>query len=213
MGPISHALLEREAETESIGRQLDQACAGNGSLVVVEGPAGTDKTTLLREAMEMGRERGMRVVYGRGGVLEQQIEYGVVRQMLEEALVGAGDDERNVLLAGPAAPAAAVLGFGEPPARTRNRQAPGGHRHRCQSVREYQRRRDRDGCSFRRLFGNRGRGPGLERRQHDELWSERQQWRRRRFDLLEVHGGSRPGQPADSAAHDESGHSAHAQLL
>lgn len=60
MGPISHALLEREAETELIGGQLDQACSGNGSLLVVEGPAGIGKTTLLRQAMDMGRERGIK---------------------------------------------------------------------------------------------------------------------------------------------------------
>ncbi len=116
MGPISHALLERESETEVIGEQLDRAVSGNGSLLVVEGPAGIGKTTLLRKAMDMGRERGMRVVYGRGGVLEQQIEYGVVRQMLEKALVGADEAQREALLAGPAASAAAVLGFADPPA-------------------------------------------------------------------------------------------------
>ena len=116
MAPDSHALLEREVETEVIGNQLDRAVAGNGSLVVVEGPAGIGKTTLLRKAMDMGRERGMRVVYGRGGVLERQIEFGVVRQMLEKALVGASDAEREALFAGPAAPAAAVLGFADLPA-------------------------------------------------------------------------------------------------
>lgn len=115
MGPTNSALLERETETGIIGEQLDRAVSGNGSLLVVEGPAGIGKTTLLRKAMEMGRERGMKVVYGRGGVLEQQIEYGVVRQMLEKALVGAGEAERADLLSGPAAPAAAVLGFAELP--------------------------------------------------------------------------------------------------
>jgi DNA-binding CsgD family transcriptional regulator len=110
------ALLERDAEIETISRQLDEACAGNGSLLVVEGPAGIGKTTLLKRAMELGRERGMTIVYGRGGVLEQQIEYGVVRQMLEKAYLSADDAEREALLAGPAAPAASILGIGEPPA-------------------------------------------------------------------------------------------------
>ncbi len=116
MGPNSHALLERESETVVLGEQLDRAVSGKGSLLVVEGPAGIGKTTLLRKAMDMARERGMRVVYGRGGVLERQIEYGVVRQMLEKALMGATDAEREDLLSGPAAPAAAVLGFADPPA-------------------------------------------------------------------------------------------------
>src|SRR4029079_1367671 len=45
-----------------------------------------------------------------------QIEYGVVRQMLEKAMVGATEAEREALFAGPAAPAAAVLGFADLPA-------------------------------------------------------------------------------------------------
>jgi len=110
------ALLERDLEVDLIGRQLEDACAGNGSLAVVEGPAGIGKTTLLRKAMEMAQERGMRVVYGRGGVLEQQIEYGVVRQMLEKDMLSAGAEQRESLLAGPAASAASVLGIGDMPA-------------------------------------------------------------------------------------------------
>lgn len=116
MSTRNQALYEREHELEVLNKQLTDACAGNGSLLVVEGPAGIGKTALLKAAMEMGRERGMNVVYGRGGVLEEEIDYGVVRQMLEKAVLRAGDDEREALFAGPAAPAASVLGFGEPPA-------------------------------------------------------------------------------------------------
>lgn len=88
MSGIQQGLLERDAEIKTISRQLDGACAGNGSLLVVEGPAGIGKTMLLRQAMEMGKERGMTVVYGRGGVPVQQIAYGVVRQMTAKALKG-----------------------------------------------------------------------------------------------------------------------------
>ena len=109
-------LLEREHELGVIDRQLTDACAGSGSLLVIEGPAGIGKTALLRAAMDMGRERGMNVVYGRGGVLEQQIDYGVVRQMLEKAVLNTDEARREELFAGPAAPAASVLGLGEMPA-------------------------------------------------------------------------------------------------
>ncbi|MDQ2700826.1 MAG: ATP-binding protein, partial [Actinomycetota bacterium] len=116
MNPRNMALLERNFEIDVIGRQLDDACAGNGSLVVVEGPAGIGKTALLRNAMKMGRDRGMKVLYGRGGVLEQQIEYGVVRQMLEKEMVSADEQRRQTLLEGPAAFAGSILGFGDMPA-------------------------------------------------------------------------------------------------
>lgn len=109
-------LLERGHELASINRQLTDACAGIGSLLVVEGPAGIGKTALLRAAMASARERGMSVVYGRGGVLEQEIAYGVVRQMLEKPVLSADPERRKALFAGPAAPAASVLGLGEMPA-------------------------------------------------------------------------------------------------
>lgn len=115
---LNKTLLEREFELGVIDTQLTDACAGNGSLVVVEGPAGIGKTTLLRAAMEMGRDKGMRVVYGRGGVLEQEIDFGVVRQMLEKTLHSADEDRRRELLSGPAGPAASVLGFGDLPIDT-----------------------------------------------------------------------------------------------
>lgn len=111
-------LLEREFELGVIETHLTDACAGNGSLVVVEGPAGIGKTALLRSAMGQAREMGMRVVYGRGGVLEQEIDFGVVRQMLEKAVHNADEDQRRELFSGPAAPAASVLGFGDLPIDT-----------------------------------------------------------------------------------------------
>jgi len=115
MNTRDQPLLERQHELEVLNRQLTDACAGSGSLLVVEGPAGIGKTALLKAAMKMGRERGMNVIYGRGGVLEQEIDYGVVRQMLEKAVLNTDETGRDALFAGPAAPAASVLGLGEMP--------------------------------------------------------------------------------------------------
>ncbi|MBN8867112.1 MAG: AAA family ATPase [Solirubrobacterales bacterium] len=116
MSSVGRVLLERERELGEMTAQLDQACDGFGSLLVVEGPAGIGKTTLIRATIAEARKRGMTVISGRGGVLEQDVEYGVVRQMVERVLVEADPDERARLLAGPAAPAGAALGFSDLPA-------------------------------------------------------------------------------------------------
>ena len=116
------SLLERERELETLGLHLDRARHGEGSLLVVEGPAGIGKTTLLRAAVEMAREREMAVLQARGGVLEQQLEYGVARQLVEKPVVQASAERRAELLAGPAAASGAALGLAELPAD----QGPGG---------------------------------------------------------------------------------------
>lgn len=116
------SLLERERELEILGQHFDRAREGAGSLLVVEGPAGIGKTSLLRAAAELARERGMTVLQARGGVLEQQLEYGVARQLVEKPVVQASAERRAQLLAGPAASSGAALGLGELPAD----QGPGG---------------------------------------------------------------------------------------
>lgn len=83
--------------------------------MVVEGAAGIGKTTLIRATIAAARERGMTVISGRGGVLEQDVEFGVVRQMVERLVIEADQAEREALLAGPAAPAGAALGLTDPP--------------------------------------------------------------------------------------------------
>src|SRR4029077_17890660 len=58
---------------------VEAAASGRGALVLVEGPAGIGKTTLLRAAC-----RGdQRILAGRGLALEQGFGYGVVRQLLD----------------------------------------------------------------------------------------------------------------------------------
>jgi len=39
-------LLEREGELETLREGLDRACAGEGTLLLIEGPAGAGKTVL-----------------------------------------------------------------------------------------------------------------------------------------------------------------------
>ncbi|MFN8113250.1 MAG: AAA family ATPase [Solirubrobacterales bacterium] len=114
MTPAAGAMLEREEELEALSGRIERAANGDGSLIVVEGVAGIGKTTLLSAATAMAEERGMIVLRARGGILEQQLEYGVVRQLVERHVMRAEPERRAELLAGPAAPAATVLGLAEP---------------------------------------------------------------------------------------------------
>jgi MoxR-like ATPase len=50
-------LLERERELDRIRRSLAAAGAGDGGVLLIEGPAGIGKTTLARAARDQARAR------------------------------------------------------------------------------------------------------------------------------------------------------------
>jgi len=95
-------LLEREGELAQLGALVDAAQEGAGRFTVVEGGAGVGKTRLLAAVRERGLEAGMRVLHARGGELERQFPYGVVRQLFEPVLAEAGRAERHEVLGGAA---------------------------------------------------------------------------------------------------------------
>ncbi len=103
-------LLERRRELDELNVEIERAAGGEGRLVVVEGPAGIGKSRLLAEARRRA-ESSMRVLSARGGELEGEFAFGVVRQLLEAELAAPG--RRAALLVGAAAPAAAVFGAPE----------------------------------------------------------------------------------------------------
>jgi DNA-binding CsgD family transcriptional regulator len=107
-------LLEREAELERIGLALAGAARGNGSVVVVEGPAGIGKTSLLNAARGRARQLGFDVLGARSGELERDFGLGVARKLLEPGVRAAGGSKAE-LLGGAAAIGAAVLGTVEDP--------------------------------------------------------------------------------------------------
>src|SRR4051812_42166944 len=107
---VEPGLLERDAERDALVAALSDARDGSGALVVVEGAAGIGKTRLLREARETGERMGLRVLAARATELEADYPFGVVRQLFEPAVAGAGADRRDALLAGAARPAAPLLG-------------------------------------------------------------------------------------------------------
>ena len=97
-------ILERDAELAALAAAVAAAEAGHGTLMLVEGPAGIGKTTLLRAAC---REPGPRVLTARGLALEQGFGYGIVRQLLDPVR---GEDG---LMDGAAALAARVFDWAE----------------------------------------------------------------------------------------------------
>ena len=106
-------LLEREQELASLRELVERAHSGEGRLAILEGPAGIGKTRLLAEARRDADEVGMRVLAARGGELEREFPFGVVRQLFEPLLVD--QEARSQLLDGVAAPATAVFDtLGEP---------------------------------------------------------------------------------------------------
>jgi DNA-binding CsgD family transcriptional regulator len=99
-------MLERDEELAALSASVAAAVAGHGALVLVEGPAGIGKTTLLRAAC-----RGdLRILTARGLALEQGFPYGIVRQIFDPLRVTC---QWNELLDGAAGLAARVFDWTE----------------------------------------------------------------------------------------------------
>ena len=99
----SSGLVEREAELRALTDAVERGTSGLGGLVVVEGPAGIGKSRLLDAVARRAAEAGARVLTARGGILERDVAYGAVRQLLERFLDALPDDERADVLSGAAA--------------------------------------------------------------------------------------------------------------
>jgi ATP/maltotriose-dependent transcriptional regulator MalT len=86
--------------------------ATGGRVVLIEGNAGTGKSSLLSEAVDTARASDVEVLRARGGELEREQPYGLLRQLLEPVMRRADQPTRDGLLAGAAAPAARLLNLG-----------------------------------------------------------------------------------------------------
>ena len=104
-------LLERDAELARLLVLLDQARAGHGAVVAIEGSAGIGKTNLLAATRGLAAARGFRVLTARGRELEAEMAFAVVGQLLEPPLLAATGAARRRLLAGPARVGAGALGL------------------------------------------------------------------------------------------------------
>jgi DNA-binding CsgD family transcriptional regulator len=98
-------LRERERELAAVEALLER----RGRMLLLEGRSGIGKTSLVEAACARADELGHQVVRARGSELESGFAFGVVRQLFERRLAGAGRGEREALLAGPAAAARPLL--------------------------------------------------------------------------------------------------------
>ena len=117
-GAAVGGLLEREAELARVDRVLHRVGAGAGGVVIVEGPAGIGKSELLAAVRANAQAHGFGVLRARGSEFEEEIAFGVARQLFEPMLRAASPGERRRLLVGVAEIGARALGMepGEPPA-------------------------------------------------------------------------------------------------
>jgi DNA-binding CsgD family transcriptional regulator len=95
-------LFDREDDLAALDAALTEAAAGTGGILLIEGPAGIGKTVLLEALLRRASAARMTVLTSRGGELERGFGFGIVRQLLEGALIGADSSERDRLLAGAA---------------------------------------------------------------------------------------------------------------
>src|SRR4051812_44851369 len=100
IGPLR--LLEREAELAALEAMLEAARVGDGRMVVVEGSAGIGKTRLLAEVRALAEASAFNVLSARGGELEGEFAFGIVRQLFESSLSAATPELRAELLSGAA---------------------------------------------------------------------------------------------------------------
>jgi len=80
----------RAHQLEAIDALLDDALAGRGRAILLEGPAGIGKTTLLEAGAARARDRGFEVLDGCADELETEGSWGVVLQLFARS---AGDDD------------------------------------------------------------------------------------------------------------------------
>src|SRR3954449_12900371 len=109
-GSPQTSLLERDADVAVLRALLDAAREGNGEIAAIEGSAGIGKTRLLAEARSIAAGMGVRVLAARGGELEREFAFGLVRQLFEPLLATATAEQRADLCGGAAGPFVPHLG-------------------------------------------------------------------------------------------------------
>ena len=92
-------LLERDSVLQSITAALDSVKDGGGEALLLEGHAGMGKTRLHEAALDEARRRGLRVLRAAGAELEQNVAFGVARQLVRALLQDLPPKARRAFLA------------------------------------------------------------------------------------------------------------------
>jgi DNA-binding CsgD family transcriptional regulator len=108
-------LLERERELAELDQVVAQARERGGELVLIEGEAGIGKTRLLDHVAVRARQAEYELLVARGGPLEADVSYGVVRQLFERRVEWASPAQRRRWLTGAARFAAPLVGHAQGP--------------------------------------------------------------------------------------------------
>jgi len=78
-------LHSRQPELDALRGQLTALRAGNGSVVVVTGPAGLGKTTLLAEAIRLAADQGIATFSGGGDPAARTVPLGPIMEAFVSA--------------------------------------------------------------------------------------------------------------------------------
>jgi len=89
--PSGGPLLERDAELAVIDGLVRGLSGGEARVLLLEGEAGIGKSRLLAELRRRASDAGARVLTARGSELERSFSFGVVRQLLERAVLYEGE--------------------------------------------------------------------------------------------------------------------------
>ena len=121
-------LVERADELATLAELVESAYVGAGRFGVIVGDAGIGKTTLVSEVRLAAELRGMEVLQARGGELEHDFSYGIVRQLFESRLAAIPPEERHKALGGSASISDQLFEEGHP---HRRGSGPSTRRSRC----------------------------------------------------------------------------------
>ena len=101
--------LEREVEHSALDALLDEAARGRGGAVVIEGPAGIGKSSLVDHVRAQAKQRGFGRLRGTGDLADGALPWGVVRQLVERSITRYAGEVRAAILDGPAGRALQAL--------------------------------------------------------------------------------------------------------
>lgn len=107
-------LIEREHEMDRLETALKDGSAGRGSTVLIEGPPGIGKSTLLDHARRIADDLGVTATSASAAEFESGLGFTVIRSLLAGPLSELSTEERTSVFEGAAHLALGPLGLRDP---------------------------------------------------------------------------------------------------